>query len=578
MTTSVIYDNAIRGLNMARGASNLVGGVSLSTIYGNLSTLFTTGVTQVQSVNNSASTTNPTATFTNTPTNGNAMIAIVIRGSDNVATTGPSGWTQIDAAGSAGVRRLEFWWKRAGASEAKTHTWTNATAALWEVTLLEFGGWATKADPVAISTCANVATTTSHTFSDIGVLCGIQAIVTSGGSAGTFTDTGTNCESVTNVAVTTTTRFRQFIADAWTNREDQTIQSSWTTSRPFTRGSVGWPNGDSVATGSLGLAVGNDTTAVGTSAAFAGQIGFTYDTSSIPTVNTVTSVTATYTAASGGSGQWPSTATMNLYSLGGASISASNANGPAVWKTPTQLSALTRCATRAAGSAWAASTAYNWTSDAAFTGQIVKGGTTSLLLATSDQAAGTTRASDQYALFTGTSGTSYLTIVHNYQASVSVPPSGTYSLTLVPAVTRSYGAKRTTSASLTANPTIARTLATARAVATSLNVTPTITRLAGFVRTIASTLTGAPSIIANIGVARSASATLTTVPTVNRVASFARSVTNTVGLIGGVAATVVPIIAALTHRVSLRVRHTVTLAVPDRIRLTVRSKLRLPEE
>ncbi len=88
--------------NAATGAS---AGVSVSTLYSNLTTMLTTGVTVVQSVNNSATSTNPTATFGATPTNGNAMIAIVIRGSDNVSSTNGS-WTQLTAQGSAGARRV----------------------------------------------------------------------------------------------------------------------------------------------------------------------------------------------------------------------------------------------------------------------------------------------------------------------------------------------------------------------------------------------------------------------------------------------------------------------------------------
>lgn len=613
MTTSVIYDNAQRGLNMAVGPSRTVGGVSIATIYGNLSTLFDTGVTQVQSTNNSASTTNPTATFTNTPTNGNVMIAILIRGSDNQASTGPSGWAQLDAAGTAGTRRLEFWWKRAGASEAKQHTWTNATANLWEVTLLEFGGWATKADPVKINACQNIATNTSYTHGDIGLLCGVQAVVTSGGSAGTFTDTGTNCESVTNIAVTTTTRFRTFIADAWTNRGDQTIQSSWTTSRPFTVGSVGWMNGDEITPGAIGYGVGNDSTANGTSPNYAAQLGYTYDTSSIPSANTVTSVTATYTSGPSAS-TWPSTATVDVYSLAGASISASNANGPAVWKTPTQLSALTRCATRAAGSAWAASTAYNWTSDAAFPGQIVKAGTTSLLLATSDQVSGTTRASDQYAQFVVGPAGSYLTIVHNLQAARTVAAT----TSLAPTIANTKGVARSLAASLTATPAISRVVATARTVAASVTTTPTITRLVAAYRTLAITVAGTPTVSPRLDASRTVASSITTTPTVNRAVAavrtitatldltpvvdralgvsrtliatisasptvtrtigFYRTITSTLDLIGGAVATFIPFVPALTHKVSIRVRQTVSLVVPDRIRLTVRSRLRLPEE
>lgn len=593
MTTSVIYDSAVRGLNMAQrpSASTTTAGASLSAIYSNLSTLFTTGVTQVQSINNSASTTNPTATFTNTPTNGNAMIAIIIRGSDNVASTNAN-WTLITSAGTAGTRRLELWWRRAGASEAKAHTWTNATANLWECTLLEFGGWATKADPIAILSAQNVATNTSYTYPSVGVLCGVQALVTSGGSAGTFTDTGTNAETVTNIGVTTTTRFRTFIVDAYTNRETQTIQNSWTTSRPFTVGSIGWPNGNSTGQGSLGLGVGNDSTANGTNALYAAQLGFSYDTSSIPSANTVTSVTATYAAAGGASG-FPSTATVDVYSLSGASIAASNTNGPAVWKTPTELSSLTRVASRAAGSTWVGGNTYNWTSDAAFTSAIVKAGTTTLLIATSDQVSGTTRASDQYALFAESAGQSYLTIVHNLQLSRTV--AATSSLTpaisrvvttarsvvstlgLTPAITRIASYARSIAASTTQIPVIARLVSYARTITGTTTLTPAINRVTNFARTISNTIDATPTIVATRAFLRTIASSTTVTPAITAARTVVRIIAATVTTTASIVATVIPIVVGIPHKISLRVRSTVTLPGLERIRLTVRSRLRLPE-
>ena len=184
MTTSVVYGSSLRYVNLASLADSVTAGATVSTISSNISTMLDTGVTLVQQVNNSATGTNPNATFTNTPTNGNAMIAVLARGNDNAASTPPAGWTQLTAQGSAGARRLEIFWKRAGASEAKLHTWTNATSGLWDLILIEFGGWAAVADPITIIAGANVTTTTSTTFSQTGILESVCAVVSSGGSAG----------------------------------------------------------------------------------------------------------------------------------------------------------------------------------------------------------------------------------------------------------------------------------------------------------------------------------------------------------------------------------------------------------
>lgn len=468
MTTSVFYDSEMRVVDVANDPnSNQSAGVTVSTIYNNLTSLLTTGVTLVQQKNNSASTTNPTATFTSTPTNGNAMIAIVVRGSDNISSTNGS-WTQLTATGSAGARRLEIWWRRAGASEPTAHTWTNATAALWEVTLLEFSGWATLADPIVIFGAGNLTSGTTATFGDAGMLDGVCAVVTSGGSAGTFTNTSTNGETVTDLPFTTTTRFRAMLVDAYANKpESQGNQITWTTSRVCTRAAVGWPSGSEVQlNGGYGNIVGND---IQTSDDVAGQIGLRFDTSTIPDTDTVSAATLTLT--SDATPSWPANTAVNVYSLAAASISASNSNTRAVWKTPTEIGALTRVATRAAGSAWAGSTAYAWTSDATFPAAVNKTGSTTLLLATGDQASGTLRSTQEYANISSTSGSvHYLTVVHSFVGSATI------------------------AATLTVTPTVSKVLAYARTIAASLDTVPVLSRVASFARTIANTITTSPII------------------------------------------------------------------------------------
>ena len=416
MTTSVFYDSLLRlnDLGSYQGASSTttVGGATPKQIYDNINTFLDTGVTLVQQVNNSASTTNPNATFASTPTNGNAMIALVVRGSDNIASTGPAGWTQLTANGAAAARRLEVWWKRAGASEAKLHTWTNATAALWEVTLIEFGGWAAIVDPIVVLTAANLTSGASATFNQTGMLETVCAVVTSGGSAGTFSNNSSNIESTTDLPFTTTTRFRAMSIDAWTNRPttsagtNQTASISWTTARASTRAQVGWPNGteDTFATY---YTVGNNAQ---NTAGIVGQLGMSFNTASIPDGDTVVSATLTLTAPA--TAGYPTNSAVNVYSV--STIAADNSNTRTVWRKPTEIQALTRVATRAAGSAWNVSTSYAWTSDATFPAAISKTGSTHLLVATGDQQAGTLRNTTEQITLSAVGGTvHYLTVVHD---------------------------------------------------------------------------------------------------------------------------------------------------------------------
>jgi hypothetical protein len=506
MTTSVFYGAAKRLVDFVSkdGAEN--GPLTVKQLYDNLNTVIDTGVTLVQQINNSATSTNPNATFTNTPTNGNAMIAILCRAADNVASTGPTGWTQLTAQGAAGSRRLEIWWKRAGASEAKLHTWTNATSALWDLTMIEYGGIAATIDPVVVLAAGNVTTNTTTTFLQTGFLSTVCAVATAG-AVTNFTNTGTNIETVTDLPFTTTGRFRAMNLDAWTNRESgQTNTISWTTSRAFTRAQVGWnPGTFNNDNASLDYFVGNgDQTSLNIGA----QMGLRFDTSALPNNDTIDS--ATLSIFTGTVGGWPANSAVNAYSLAAASITASNSNTRAVWKKPSELAALTKIASRAAGSSTSANTVYTWTSESGFTGQVNKTGDTTVLLATADQQAGTYRATGEYCTLDPTAANHYITVIHS-------PPARTITatLTVTPTISDTVAYLRTIVATLTATPTISRTVAYLRTIVADLTVTPTVTTVQTYLRTITASFTATPVVAAAITFARTIATTLTVTPTIS---------------------------------------------------------------
>jgi len=551
VTTSVFYgaDKRLVDFVTDEGAGN--GPLTVKQLYDNLNTAIDTGVTLVQQINNSATSTNPNATFTNTPTNGNAMIAILCRAADNVASTGPAGWTQLTAQGSAGSRRLEIWWKRAGASEAKLHTWTNATSALWDLTMIEYGGIAATIDPVVVIGATNVTTNTTTTFLQSGFLSTICAVAT-GGAVTNFTNTGTNIETVTDLPFTTTGRFRAMNLDPWTNRESgQTNTISWTTSRAFTRAQVGWNPGTADNDGvGLDNYVGNQTQ---TSQTIGAQMGLRFDTSALPNNDTIDSTTISIRTGPSGGAFWPANSAVNAYSLAAASITASNSNTRAVWKKPSELAALTKVASRAAGASTSAGTVYTWTSESAFTGQVNKTGDTTILIATADQQAGTYRATAEYCVLDPSAANHYLTVVHS-------PPVSTVTatVTVTPTVSDIVAYLRTIAATVTATPVIATVIAYLRTITADLAVTPTITTVQAYLRTIATTLTATPAIATAVTVLRTITATLTGT--------------------GSITATFQPFSAQVARIVRLAGRSTLKLTQIVTARLGGRSTIRAPKE
>jgi hypothetical protein len=276
-----------------------------------------------------------------------------------------------------------------------------------------------------------------------------------------------------------------------------------------------------------------------------------FNTASIPDSDTIASATLTLTSPSTVS--YPANSAVNIYSV--SSISADNSNTRTVWRKPTELQSLTRVATRAANSAWVASTAYAWTSDATFPAAISKTGSTHLLIATGDQQAGTLRNTAEQMTLAVTGGSvHYLTVVHSFIGSATV------------------------AATASTTPAIARTIGRVAAISVSLTAVPTIARALSFARTIASVATGDPTLISITAFARTVAATIEASPLVTRTVAISRTISATITAIPDLVATYFPSVPVLARTVSLKVRSTISLLAPERIRLTVRSRLQLPEE
>lgn len=540
VTTSVFYGASFRAVN-ANG--NM--GVTTAGVFTNIDSLFDTGVTQTQSATGSGSTTNPTATFGSTPASGSALVAVLCRTADNIAST-LTGWTQLTASGAGGVRRLEIWWKRAGASEPTTVTFTNATAAGWQVALYEFGGFATLYDPITITAAQTGTSAAFANFNMDGCLTAVGAVVM--GTAISGMSVAAAAGSLETATLTSSSTLHGIArVDGWTNYENTQPRFSWTTSRAHTKGSVGWPmivESSIVAAPIVGNSI--NTTANGAVA----MMGLSFDTSAIPDANTVTAATLTLAAAN--YANYPANTGVSAFSLAGAAIAVDGSNTRKVIKKPSELSALTRVATRAAASAWVYPAAYDWTSDAAFPGQISLTGSTTILMALEDQKTGTTRATAEQLVFSGTVSNHSLTVVHNYQTTATV----TATVATSPVVSRVVTFARTIVATVAMSPVIARVVTFARDVIATVGASPVVTRTATFARTI--------------------TATVATLPVITRIGTFARTVTTTVG--NTITTTGAIVITQAVRVLSLFMRNTVKIPQAVTVRLLGRSTIRIPKE
>ena len=546
MTTSVIYGSSMRGQNIQYGTVSPA--VTAATIYSNLSTFLTTKVTRTRYTNNTGSTTNPTATFSATPANGSALICVILRTADNTATT-LTGWTQLSNAGAGGVRQAAVWWKRAGASEPTVVTATNATAAAWNMTIIEYGGWATLADPVSISNSATVASSTSITVPGTGMMAGVCAIVNGTGTWTTATladDVGNNA-SYTQFAATTQANCSEIIG--YNNYEDASAKYTLGTARATNRLVVGWPHNTSSLSFGFGYGAGISTSL----GILLGQIGLEFDTSSIPVANTVSS--ATLTLKAGGTGAaYPSANAVEIFNINSTAIAKTASNTRTVWRTPTEITALTKVASRPAGSAYVINTAYAWPSEAAFISNINQGSTTRLLLATTEQRTGTLTGSAQNINISDTSGDHFLTIVHQREQTVTAAATATASS---PSRIVAY----------------LRTLPTV-----SADTSPVISRIASISATIAAAADASPVISRIVSLSRTISASADAIPAITRVASLVRTISASVQAVPDIVAAYQPFSAQLPRVVRLPFRAIVALSHQTRARISQRSTLRLPKE
>jgi len=541
VTTSVFYASAVRNVS-----ANGTLGVTPAGVFTNIDSLFDTGVTQTQSATSSGSTINPAATFGSTPASGSALIAVICRTADNISST-LAGWTQLTASGAGGVRRLEIWWRRAGASEPTTVTFVNATAAGWQVALYEFGGFATLYDPVTITTAVTGTSNTFATFNMNGCLTAVGAVVMGTAISGMAISAGLG---VLETATLTSSSTLHGIArvDGWTNSEGTGPGFTWVTARAHTKGSVGWPMIIDPFAG-VSPQIGNEiaTTANG----IVGMVGLSFDTSAIPDANTVTAATLTLTPNATLT-DYPTITNTSAFSLANVSIAADASNTRKVIKKPSEITALTRVATRAPSLPWTSASSYDWTSDSTFPGQINLTGSTTILMATEDQKAGTTRTTKQACNLSGTITTHSLTVVHNYQATATVVATVATS----PVITRVAAYLRTVNATVATSPVITRVVTFGQNITATVGASPVVTRTATFARSIAATVSASPVI--------------------TRAATFARSVTATVG--NTITATGSIVITQAVRVLSLFMRNTVKIPQAVTVRLFGRSTIRIPKE
>jgi len=417
------------------------------------------------------------------------------------------------------------------------------------MTIIEYGGWATLADPVSISASATVASTTNITVPATGMMAGVCAIVNGAGSWGTATlaDVIGNNASYTQFAATTLANCSEIVG--YNNYEDAQAQYTLSgTPRATNRLVVGWPhNTISGAAGSFYAGIEP------TASAVAGQVGIEFDTSTIPALNTVSA--ATLTLKSGTAVTWPSTATSEIFSINSTAIAKTASNTRTLWRTPTEVAALTKVATRAAGSAYVANTTYAWDSEAAFISNINQGSTTRLLVATSEQRTGSLAGSSQTYTVSDTAANHFLTIVHNR-------------LVTIPTVTATASASAP-----------GRLVAYLRTLPTvSANASPVISRIASLLQIIAASADASPAISRIVNVLRTITASAEASPVITRVASFARTIAASVQAVPGIVAAYQPFSVQLPRLVRLPFRAIVALSQQTRARISQRSKLRLPKE
>ena len=493
-------------------------------------------------------------TLGSTPTLNDVIMAVIMRADGQAVTAAPAGWTLLTAGNTSGSRSLEVWWYRSTGivADKGPHTFTRASgSANWCIELYGFSGTAVCGNPTvgngAGSFASAVAVTQTATM-DSGSSKSPGAVLTAfcvgggtiSGIGGAFSGTGTE-EAHTTYINGTYTRGGASVVDVYNNVDFTTSPTygtawTWTTSRAGHSCSIHL-NGGGVANvptaQAFGAGIGN--TALTNSLS---QGYMTFDTSSIPDTNTISSAVLDILGAGsvlGTNFADPSTAILQARYHGTTAPTNTRGNNDNHWLlSASAFAAKTLVATYPAASTWSIVAANTLTSQAALATNVNKTGDTVLVYSTDEYATATAGTGTQaYAIANPTTGTT-LTVVHSFVGSATV------------------------TASATASPAITRTATLVRTIAASVTASPTISRIAAFPRTITATVTASPAI--------------------TRVATLARTISASVQAVPSLVADYFPYSTQLPRIIRLAGRSTITLATQSTLRLLGRSTLKLPKE
>ena len=543
MTTSVIYAASSFGVTQFSPASHAL---AIS------SNLAADSTVQNVSATSSGAGDMISGTLGATPTLNDVIIAVIMRADGQAVTSAPAGWTLITGANTAGSRSLEVWWYRSTgiAADKGPHTFTRAAGtANWCIELYGFSGAAVCGNPTVGNSAASFAAATvtqSIAMDDISAGPGavLTAFCVGGGTissiSGAFSGTGTE-EAHTTYINGTYTRGGASVVDVYNNVDFTTDPTygtawTWTTSRAGHSCSIRLNGGGSAnvpTAQAFGAGIGN--TALTNSLS---QGYMTFDTSSIPDANTISSAVLDITGTGivlGANFADPSTAILQARYHGTTAPTNTRGDNDNHWLlSASAFAAKTLVATYPAASTWSVVAANTLTSQAALATNVNKTGNTVLVYSTDEYATATAGTGTQaYAIANPTTGTT-LTVVHSFVGSATV------------------------TASATASPTITRTATLVRTIAASVTASPTISRIAAFPRTI--------------------TASVTANPTISRVGTLARTVAASVQAVPSLVADYFPYSTQLPRIFRLAGRSTITLATQSTLRLLGRSTLKLPKE
>jgi len=493
-------------------------------------------------------------TLAATPTLNDVIMAVVMRGGDGQAvTSAPAGWTLLTAGATSGSRSLEVWWYRSTGivADKGPHTFLRAGGtANWCIELYGFSGTAVCGNPTvgtaSASFISDVAVTRTAAMDAVSQPPGaiLTAFVVGGGTisgiGGAFSGTGTQEAHATYINGTFT-RGGASTIDIFNNVDFSTSPTygtawTWTTSRAGHSCAIRLNGGGvaNIATAiSIGAGIGNTAFTSSLSQAY-----MTFDTSSIPDANTISSAVLDITGAGsvqGANFADPSVAVLQARYHGTTAPTNTRGNNDSHWLlSASAFAAKTLVATYPAASTWSIVGANTLTSETALATNVNKTGNTVLVFSTDEYATATAGSGTQaYAIANPTTG-STLTVVHSFVGTATV----TASATATPSISRVASLLRTIAASATASPAISRVASFARTIAASVDASPTLSRIPSFARTIAASVAAVPAIVA----------------------------------------TYQPLSTQLPRILRLAGRSTITLVTQSTLRLLGRSTLKLPKE